>query len=856
MNARTIVAGFKRALASFSSSEHGPVLNRVTIGVAVSLYMISPWFEGDGQYAGQVRAIAFAYMTVAVVLLLSIYPVPGVSHVRRVVGLVADVAAVSTVLYFTGVSALPLIAVYLWVIVGFGFRYGVRYLALATGLSLAGFSLMVRYSEFWHQHTGFGATIMLLLLLIPFYSGLLISRLHEAIREAKEASQAKSRFVANMSHELRTPLNGVIGMADLMYETQLNRRQREIAHGIQTSAGVLLGVIENVLDFSRIEAGKVVIERGDFDLYRMLSDTVNLFAHQARKKGLKFAMHIDPRTPFMLVGDAFHLRQVLINLLGNAIKFTSSGRVELRVSSVGEAAGEIRVRFEVEDTGIGIAAQDQQKLFESFQQLDASTTRRYGGSGLGTAIARQLVQLMGGDIGLQSEPGMGSVFWFEVPLQLQEGGGVSLDERLDDGRALLLTSESLRAELEPQLQQWNLDTSVCESPARAFARLVEASEAGQAFTVVLVEQTKLDVDASQFARVVRGEPLLDRVSLVLLQAPWQDEEHQLMAAGYSSVLKAPADSRLLFNALHAAWAEHELPANVVSLTEHYEQQLAGQARPLRILVAEDNKTNQQVLQGILEGTGHEVQLAANGRDALDMIEASEQSFDLMIFDMNMPVMGGLEAMKTMRFMESPRHVPVIILTADATEEALQRCRNEGADDFLTKPVESRRLLESIARLISESGIGEVAKARSKDAGRGETGTDKQAQDSLVDQRVLKSLLRLGSGMTFFEELVDGFTKDVESLLVTMRQALSEQDYPALQDAAHALRGSASELGVQRLVELCIEIKALKPYEMGTRAPAKLLQEIEAGFASSRIILDDFIRQRRVASAKAPHQERS
>ncbi|MEA1890368.1 MAG: ATP-binding protein [Pseudomonadota bacterium] len=836
----------RRYLKKFSEAEHGPVFNRATIGVLTSLYLISPWFSGSGEQHDQILAIAIAYISVAIILLISVFIYPAISRLRRLVGVVADIVAVSLILYLTGESGMPLVAVYLWVIVGYGFRYGLNYLVLTTLMSLACFSLVLWYGGLWQASTNFSITMLIMLTLIPFYLGLLIKRLHMAIVQARDASKAKSKFLANMSHELRTPLNGVIGMSDLLRDTSLSRKQAELANGIQTSASILLGVIENILDFSRIEAGKVVIEQVEFDLHSMVSDTANLFVYQARAKGLKFSAHIDPSTPFLLRGDPFHLRQVLINLIGNAIKFTSEGSIELRVLPVSSVGENVRLRFEIEDTGVGIAENDQETLFESFQQVDVSTTRRFGGTGLGTAIARQLIELMDGTIGLDSELGKGACFWIEVPLTVQQVSSEAREIQMGDTRALLLVSEQARHRFSPSFKRWDMLVETEETSARAIARLISASETGRPFSVVLIEQSTLDVAAEQFARVIRAEPLLDSLSLVLLQHQDDASDFYYLGEGYSSVLCAVPESRLLYNALHAARAEHAVPDNVVSLTEHYERQLDGQASRLHILIAEDNETNQQVLRGILEGVGHEVTIVSNGVAAVDAIEEFEPGYDLMLFDKNMPEMGGLEAMKVSRFMDLERHVPVIILTADATQAALKRCEEEGADAYLTKPVETRKLLETIARL-SRSDSSRAAHESVL------TGADQDRREGihdelLVDEKVLSGLLRLGSGIEFFDELVASFERDAEQMLKKMRRAVSEHDYPSLQDAAHALRGSAGEFGAYKLVKLCEEVKQLKPFEMVAERPAALVREIQQILDSSQLMLVEFARQRRQAKS--------
>jgi two-component system sensor histidine kinase RpfC len=333
--------------------------------------------------------------------------------------------------------------------------------------------------------------------------------------------------------------------------------------------------------------------------------------------------------------------------------------------------------------------------------------------------------------------------------------------------------------------------------------------------------------------------------VLVQQAEGPANDTYYLAEGYSSVLQSHTDSRLLYNALHAARVEYEMPENVVSLTQHYEQQLGGVASSLHILVAEDNETNQQVLRGILEGVGHTVSITSDGLAAIDAIEMTDPGFDLMIFDLNMPQMGGLEAMKMARFMEIDRHVPTIILTADATAEALRRCEEAGADAYLTKPVESRRLLETIAGLCRDMSAGGANK-HAVEEGSGHLVVP-ASSDILIDENVLQGLLRLGSGIEFFEELVASFGRDVKNLIKMMRRAVSELDYPVLQDSAHAMRGSASEFGACRLVHLCIRIRELKPYDMTSAKPAGLLEEVEQTFDSSRLLLDEFARRRREAS---------
>jgi two-component system sensor histidine kinase RpfC len=694
LEARVRFRAAKRALYARSDP---PELEQGFIRMAFGLVVLVSFFsyiESDGRIdaiEAQVLLATIAYFVASLVILGGMIWVGGTSVSRRYIGMAIDNAGITYFMAMMGETGAVMFGLYLFVIFGNGFRYGRVYLHVCQTMALVGFGSVLLLDNHWSASRSVGFACFFAILVLPFYVSVLAQRITDAKKRADEANKAKGRFLAVVSHEMRTPLNGVIAMADVLRETDLNESQREIVSTLGTSAHLLLAQIEDVLDMAKIEAGRVQIERQPFDLGKLLTSTVKVVLPQARYKDLAVNTEISPLAMRWFSGDSHHLRQVLLNLLANAIKFTERGNVTVRVFVLTASVSEASVRFEVKDTGIGIPEAKQAVIFEPFTQADDSITRVYGGTGLGTAIARQLVTLMGGHIGVVSTVGVGSTFWFEVPLPYAEPIGIDL-------------------------------------------------------TAEITATAKLSATAAAFAA--------------------------------------------------------QQPRKVTKL------------RGARILVAEDNATNQRVTQLILESGGHRVTIVENGEAALDALENA--SFDLALFDLSMPVVSGLEALKLYKY-TTVKPVPVLILSANVTTDIIAECQRAGCAEFVPKPIRATVLLEAVERHLAERADAMVPIVAP------ERGEDRPAltviDTPVVDHGVLDDLGRLSADPTFVDRLLRGFKSDAERLLKAISDALAARRYEDVKDAAHALKGGAGSVGATQLVQLAIRFEKSSYDTLRTRAVA-------------------------------------
>ena len=826
-----LVASVRARLAARPDTEHEQVIVRFIVGALLLLYLL--WGSAKPE-VDPVVVVMGGYLLASGLFLAHVLAVTGESPVRRVLGAVLDVGTLTWLMVHVGERAAPLFLIYIWITLANGFRFGQRYLLICLGLSVAGFAAVLSESEFWRANESVGFGLMVGFIALSLYVRSLVKKLFDAVARAEIANEAKRRFISVVSHELRTPLNAIIGMSDLLRDTSLDREQADMLQTLRGSSHVMLGLVEDVLDFSKIEAGKLAIERADFDLHALVNSTCRIIAAQAAAKGVEFVVSLMPEVPHAVRGDPHHLRQVLINLAGNAVKFTERGSVTVHVSVQEETERDVALKFSVRDTGIGIPPEAQARIFDSFSQADQSTTRRFGGSGLGTTIAKQLVELMGGHIGLESAVGLGSTFSVELMLEKQyERPGVATGE-LAGARILLVGFPAAeRGILASTLEGWGAVPVVSERIERGVARIVAEISRERPYRSVLVYSADGDLSlADRFRRAVPAPA----PPVVLALPPETDvARFDALSAGFAAVLELPFDKRLLFNILHAVSAGEEVREGVIRLQDYAQQSVAGRA--LNVLVADDNATNREVLGRILERAGHKPKLVAGGEAALDAIE--QMRYDIVLLDRNMPDMGGLEVLKALRAMyPADARVPTLIVSADVTPESRDECIKVGADGFLGKPIEASRLLIEVQRVAGAAPSEPAPITRSRLPRVGVEGAV-----AVVNVETLSHLEELGSSPGFIEKLVGVYLADNATLVSKMETAVSTQAFQDFRDFLHALKGSSASMGTDRLTRLCANLGAMNDGDIRQQTPA-LVRSLTQELAAARAELERYVAERR------------